>query len=163
MQRKLCLCLIIRMQGKILTEIQLVNPLKLGLSSTIWEWQYQNYIHKGIKSTLHSGNACYHSVLNLFHSCLTPDNFQIINFTSFIWVWENKVTKPRRMKWVKHHREMRNAYRILGWKTEGKRLFWRYRHRWEDNIKMDLTEIGDVAVEWIQVALVNRVMNLQVS
>jgi hypothetical protein len=38
--------------------------------------------------------------------------------------------------------EKRNAYRILVEKPEGKRTLGRRRHRWEDNIKMDLREIG---------------------
>jgi hypothetical protein len=37
--------------------------------------------------------------------------------------------------------EMRNVYKILVVKPEGKRPFWRPRRRWEDNIKMDLKEI----------------------
>jgi hypothetical protein len=36
----------------------------------------------------------------------------------------------------------RNAYRILVGKPEGKRPLGRLRHRWEDNIEMDLREIG---------------------
>jgi hypothetical protein len=39
-------------------------------------------------------------------------------------------------------REMRNAYNILIRKPKGKRPFRRPRHRWEDNIRMDLMEIG---------------------
>jgi hypothetical protein len=38
--------------------------------------------------------------------------------------------------------EKRNAYRILMGKLEGKRPLGRPRHRWEDNIRMDLREIG---------------------
>jgi hypothetical protein len=60
----------------------------------------------------------------------------------------------------------RNAYRILVRKPEGKR----HRRRWEDNIKMDLREIGWGGMDWIDLAqdrdqwraLVNMVMNLQV-
>jgi len=37
---------------------------------------------------------------------------------------------------------MRNAYKILVRKPEGKRPFGRLRHRWEDNIRMDRREIG---------------------
>jgi hypothetical protein len=40
--------------------------------------------------------------------------------------------------------EKRNAYRILVGKPEGKRPLGRPRHRWEDNIKMDLSETGGV-------------------
>jgi hypothetical protein len=37
---------------------------------------------------------------------------------------------------------MRNAYKILVEILKGKRLHGRPRHRWEDNIKMDLKEVG---------------------
>jgi hypothetical protein len=54
---------------------------------------------------------------------------------------------------------------------EGKRPLRKPRHRWEDNIRMDLREIGWEGVDWIQMvqdrdqrqALVDTVMNLQVS
>jgi len=38
--------------------------------------------------------------------------------------------------------EGRGMYRVLVGKSEGKRPLWRPRHRWEDNIKMDLQEVG---------------------
>jgi hypothetical protein len=41
--------------------------------------------------------------------------------------------------------EMRNVYKILVSKPEEKRLFGRCRHRWDDNIRMDLIEM-DVLV-----------------
>jgi hypothetical protein len=44
---------------------------------------------------------------------------------------------------------LRNAYRILAGKPEGKRPLGRPRCRWVDNIKMDLTETGWDGVEWI--------------
>jgi hypothetical protein len=47
---------------------------------------------------------------------------------------------------------MRNSYNILIWKTEGKRLLGRPRHRWEDSIRMDLREIVWEVVEWIHLA-----------
>jgi hypothetical protein len=55
-------------------------------------------------------------------------------------------------------------------KPEGKRPLGRPRRRWVDNIKMDLTEIGWVSMEWIDLpqdrdqwrALVNTVMNIRV-
>jgi hypothetical protein len=37
--------------------------------------------------------------------------------------------------------EMRNAYKILVTKSEGKRLLGRHKHRWENNIRMDLKKI----------------------
>jgi hypothetical protein len=48
--------------------------------------------------------------------------------------------------------EKRNAYRILVGKTEGKRPLGRPRHRWVNNIKMDLIEIGWDGVDWIDLA-----------
>ena len=40
----------------------------------------------------------------------------------------------------------------FGGKPEGKRLFGRTRRRWEDNIKMDLQEVGCEGMEWIDLA-----------
>jgi len=39
-------------------------------------------------------------------------------------------------------RERRGVYRVLVWKPERKRTLGRPRHRWEDNIKMDIQEVG---------------------
>jgi hypothetical protein len=66
--------------------------------------------------------------------------------------------------------EVRCAYNILVGMPEGRRPLGRLRRRWEDNIKMDLMEIGfgDVdRIHWAQDrdgwrALVNTVMNLRV-
>jgi hypothetical protein len=48
--------------------------------------------------------------------------------------------------------EKRNAYRILAGKPEGKRPLGRPRIRWEDNIRMDLREIGWGGMDWINLA-----------
>jgi hypothetical protein len=56
-------------------------------------------------------------------------------------------------------------------KLKRKRPFGRTRHKWEDNIRMDLREIGWEIVDWMHLAqdgdqwwaLVNMVMNLWVS
>jgi hypothetical protein len=66
--------------------------------------------------------------------------------------------------------EKRNAYRISVGKPEGKRPLGRPRHRWLDNIKIDLREKGWDSMDWINLAqdrdhwraLVNMVMNLWV-
>jgi len=55
-------------------------------------------------------------------------------------------------------------------KPEGKRPLGRPRHRWEDNIKMDLQEVGCEGMDWIKLAedrdrwqaVLNAVMNLRV-
>jgi hypothetical protein len=62
----------------------------------------------------------------------------------------------------------RNAYRILVGKPEEKRPLGRPRRRWEDNIRIDLREIGWGGMDWIHLAqnrdqwraLVNTAMNL---
>jgi hypothetical protein len=77
------------------------------------------------------------------------------------------------MRWVGHVarlEEKRNMYRLLVGKSEGKRPLGRPRHRWTDNIKMDLLETGLSVVDWTGLAqdryrrraLVNSVMNLRV-
>jgi hypothetical protein len=66
--------------------------------------------------------------------------------------------------------EKRGAYRILLGRPEGRRPLGIPRRRWEDNIKMDLQDVGWVGMEWIDLAqdrdrwraLVNAVMNLRV-
>jgi hypothetical protein len=59
------------------------------------------------------------------------------------------------MGWVGHEAYMgkgRSVYRVLVGRTEGKRPLERPRHRWEDNIKMNLREIGINEVNWIWLA-----------
>jgi len=46
--------------------------------------------------------------------------------------------------------EKRGVYRVLVGKPEGKRPLGRPRHRWENNIKMDLQEMGCGGFEWIE-------------
>jgi len=52
-----------------------------------------------------------------------------------------RVVKSRRMRWWEG-RGVYRVYRVLGGRPEGKRQLGRPRHRWEDNIKMDLQEVG---------------------
>ena len=66
--------------------------------------------------------------------------------------------------------ERRGVLRVLVWKPEVKRPLGRPRHRWDDNIKMDLQEVGCGGMDWFELAqdrdrwqaLVNAVMKLQV-
>jgi len=48
--------------------------------------------------------------------------------------------------------EMRNAYSILVGRLEGKRPLGRPRYRWENNVRIDLREIGWEVVDWIHLA-----------
>jgi hypothetical protein len=84
-----------------------------------------------------------------------------------------RLIRSRKMRWAEHVARMgedRNVYRVLMGKPEGKRPLGRPRPRWEDEIRMDLREIGWGSVNWIQLAqdrdrwrvLVNTVMNLRV-
>jgi hypothetical protein len=77
------------------------------------------------------------------------------------------------MRWAEHVArigEGRGVYRVLVGRPEGKRLLERPRRRWEDNIKMDLRELGIDGANWIRLAqnrfqlwaCVNTVMNLRV-
>jgi len=77
------------------------------------------------------------------------------------------------MRWVGHVAHMgesRSLYRVLVGKSEEKKPLGRPRHRWEDNIKMDLQEVGCESMDWVDLAedrdrwqaMVNGVMNLQV-
>ena len=66
--------------------------------------------------------------------------------------------------------ERRGVYRALVNEPEGKRPLGRPRRRWEDNIKMDLQDVGCGGVDWIELAqdrdrwraLINAVMKLRV-
>jgi len=84
-----------------------------------------------------------------------------------------RVIKSRRMRWAGHVARMgegRGVYSVLVGKAGGKRPLGRPRRRWEDNIKMDLEEVGCGGMDWIELAqdrdrwwaLVNAVMNLRV-
>ena len=48
--------------------------------------------------------------------------------------------------------EGRGVHRVLVGKPEGKRPLGRPRHRWEDNIKMDLQEVGGSHGDWMELA-----------
>jgi hypothetical protein len=85
-----------------------------------------------------------------------------------------RVIKSRRMRWAGHVARMgegRGVCRFLVGKPEGRRPLGRPRHRWEDNIEMDIQEVGCGGMDWIELAqdregwraLVNAVMNLRVS
>ena len=66
-----------------------------------------------------------------------------------------RVIRPRRMRWAKHvvcMGERRGVYRVLVGKPEGKRPLGRPRCRWEDDIKMDLQEVGCGGMDWIELA-----------
>ena len=85
-----------------------------------------------------------------------------------------RLIKLRRMRWtgyVARVGDSRGAYRFLVGKPDGKRPLGRSRRRWENNIKMDLQEVGCEGMDWIDLALdrdrwralLNVVMKLRLS
>ena len=84
-----------------------------------------------------------------------------------------RVVKSRGMIWAAHGAcmgERRGVHRVLVGKLEGKRPLGRPRRRWEDNIKMDLQEVGGGCGDWMEFAqdmerwraLLSTVMNFRV-
>ena len=85
-----------------------------------------------------------------------------------------RVVISRRMRWAGHVARMGEGkggvHRVLISKPEGKRPLGRPRRRWEDNIKMDLREVGGGGGDWMELAqdrdrwraLMGTVMNLRV-
>ena len=84
-----------------------------------------------------------------------------------------RVIKSRRMRWAGHVARMgegKVVYRVLVGKPEGKRSLGRPRRRWEDNMKMNLQEVGFGGMDWIELAqdrdrwraVMNAVVNLWV-
>jgi hypothetical protein len=85
-----------------------------------------------------------------------------------------RVIKSRIIRWAGHIVRMgkeRGVCMVLVGKPEGKRPLGRPRRRWEDNIRMDLQEVGYGGMNWVGLAqdgdrwraIVNAVMNLRVQ
>jgi len=66
-----------------------------------------------------------------------------------------RVVKSRRIRWAGHVARMgedSGVHRVLVGKPEGKSPLGRIRRRWEDNIKMDLQEVGVGSGDWMELA-----------
>jgi len=113
----------------------------------------------------------------IFFTNLMQKNLYFNTFIMFLDLYSSpnivRVIKSRRMRWaghVAHMGEERGVYRVLVGKQVGRRPLGRLRHRWADNIRMDLQEVGCVHMDWIGLAqdrdrwrtLVSAVMNLRV-
>jgi hypothetical protein len=74
---------------------------------------------------------------SLLHS---KELYDLSSSPNIVWV-----IKSRRIRWVGHvvlMGDRRGAYRVLVGRPERKRPLGRPRYRWEDNIKIDLQEVG---------------------
>ena len=91
----------------------------------------------------------------------------LYSLPNIVWVVKS------RMRWAGHVArigEWRGVHRVLVGKPEGKMPLVRPRHRWEDNIKMDLQDMVCGGMDWFELAqdrdrrraLMNVVMNLPV-
>jgi hypothetical protein len=67
-----------------------------------------------------------------------------------------RMFRSRKMRWAGHLVQMEKmiAYKILVGRPEGKNPLRRRRRRWEDDIRIDLREIGWSGMEWIDLAQV---------
>ena len=83
------------------------------------------------------------------------------------------IIKSRRLRWAGHvakMEEVRSAFKTLKGKPIGKRSLGRPRRIWEENIRMDLNEIGINTRNWVDLAqdrdywraLLNAALNLRV-
>ena len=62
--------------------------------------------------------------------------------------------KSRRLRWAGHVariKQYKSTHKILGGKPDGKRPLGRPKCRWEDNIKLDVREVGCDERDWIEV------------
>ena len=84
-----------------------------------------------------------------------------------------RVIKSRRVRWAGHVARMgegRGVHKVLVGKPEGNRPLGRPRRGWEDNIKVEILEVGRGCGDWMELAedrdrwraLVSTVMNFRV-
>ncbi|KAJ4436711.1 hypothetical protein ANN_16843 [Periplaneta americana] len=130
-----------------------------------------NDTREEIKRRINMGNACYYSVEKLLSSSLLSKISEVRIYKTVIlpvvldgcetWTLtlreelRLRVFRIRRLRWAGHVARMgesRNAYRVIVWRLEGKIPLGRPRRRWEDNIKMDLKEVGYDGRDWINLA-----------
>ena len=84
---------------------------------------------------------------------LPIENFTYLNCNTVVDIVRG--VKSRRMRWAGHVARMgedRGVHRVLVGKPEGRRPLGRPRRRWEDNIKMDLQEVGVGRGDWMELA-----------
>jgi len=106
---------------------------------------------------LPQGNSEYKSK-NYAKCCLILNEYKVFAFFFVFYMCVLVivgVVKSRQMRWAGHVARMgedRGVYRVLVGKPEGKRPLGRPRRRWEDNIKMNLQEVGEGRRDWMELA-----------
>ncbi|KAJ4450563.1 hypothetical protein ANN_01990 [Periplaneta americana] len=88
------------------------------------------------------------------HLCSVNISFALVR-TSTGRIVQATITVHSRLRWAGHVARMgesRNAYKVLVGRSEGGRPLERSRRRWEDNIKIDLREVGYDGRDWINLA-----------
>ena len=104
----------------------------------------------------------------LYYCQMCPFRHDLYSLRSIV-----RVVKSRRMRWAGHVArtgEDRGVHRVLVGKPEGRRPLGRPRRRWQDNIKMDLQEVGGGREDWMELvqdrdrwrALVGTVRDIRV-
>ena len=104
-------------------------------------------VHRGTDKFLKFSVSCGLSVFHAIYRYGCPYFVKQMLSPRDLYYLPNivRVVKSRRMRWAGHVSRMgegRGVHRVLVGKPEGKRPLGRPRHRWEDNIKMDLREVG---------------------
>jgi hypothetical protein len=139
-------------ENRAVYKIMCKDILKAGRAQlTIWRMRPEFWIPKAINT---------HSEYVLFLFLYSSPNIV-------------RVIKSRRMRWAGHVARMgrgRGVYKVLVGKPEVRRPLGRPRHRWEDNIRMDVRKVGCGCVDWMELALdrdrwralVSAVMSLRV-
>ncbi|KAJ4431055.1 hypothetical protein ANN_19648 [Periplaneta americana] len=152
------------------------SSLSITNSITIWqespEWKTSTLSHRAVDQTDSNPNFCvFNYDISSFHQAL-PVPFDLLFSTTairFILVGyslsrrkpsDKSFPPPRsftkgRLRWARHVARMgesRKAYRVLVGRPEGKRPLRLPRRRWEDNIEMDLREVGYDDTDWINLA-----------
>jgi hypothetical protein len=96
-------------------------------------------------------------MIHIAHKCGVLRNGKAHSSNFAVYTLPNivRVVKSRRMRWAGHVAlmgEERGVHRVLVGKREGKRPLGRPRRRWEDNIKLDLQEVGGGRGDWMELA-----------
>ena len=133
---------------KVTTYITIILPVKLGVSP----WERSRGLGCSRIKFLEKFGAKRDKITGEWRNLYRP-NIELYALYSSPNIIRN--LKSRRLRWAGHVVRMGksgSAYKVLVGTPEGKRPLLRPRRRWEDNIKMDLKEVGSDARKWMDFA-----------